>query len=811
MFSRTVSIQQSAPRDASENVILSNAKLSQIQRRNVMVFRGKKKKYLEFVSLISGSDFFDANWYYEKYPDVRASKMDPALHYYLYGAGEGRDPSANFSTSTYLRDHPSLIGTGENPIVHYELRKNGLDPSSLKTTDLNRAERKVPGILHQVWLSGDAVPPPLSLSLKTFLRLHPDFEVKKWNIDSLEGDETPFFRDSLREKKWAFATDYIRLKALYEHGGVYADGDVAFYRPIYRYMQFESVLCWENYFAIGPHFMMAAPQNAIIGRILDVYRSRNFYENEQLNLTPIPVIVTWLLTTEFGLRLDGSRQILDGANLVEAENIFTTNFNDDKCVAEHMYYGGWVPEHNASYKDGLIDMANNWAKENNALKLELRRKKLTTPSDEWSHYFLRNAEVAFPAMREISGLEQFKYLQKLALSGAPIAQKRVVDAVGIANPLNAISSWHLKPKSVHVPSPPVTRESVEFPSRLTKVIKQASHKVSVVVPIYNVEKYLVKCLKSIQAQDHHHIEVILVNDGSTDNSGKIAKAITEVDTRFKLLEKPNGGLGDARNFAIKHLDSDLVTFVDSDDFLDAHHISLLESSFRQGHDLAICDFKVTAPDGRLIETRELGKFWGEPDPVAQALVSNYECYAWNKMYLTDTFTGNDAARYSLGWFEDFAITPALVGSAKNIGFVGAATYNYVQRPDSILSNSRRNVERNIEVFAALEMLGRHKERVPKKYWDLYFDWMAPKHYFYWRIAALLREKSHGARVAYCDLFADQLNNQVPNWDKTAYILHFIENASSPHDAMRRKRLVEAFKSNDLAFYGLVSEPAEYGL
>lgn len=777
-----------------------------------MVFRGKKKQYFEFVSIIKSSDFFDAHWYYEKYPDVRASKMDPALHYYLYGARERRDPSANFSTSMYLKDYPSLIGTGENPIVHYELIKNGLKPSYLDSPmSVNGADRKIPKILHHVWLSDDAVPAPLSLNVRTFLKLHPDFEVKKWNIDSLEGDETPFLRDALREKKWAFATDYIRLKALYENGGVYADGDVALYRPLNQYMQFESVFCWENYFAIGPHFMMAAPRNAIIGRILDVYRSRKFYENEQLNLTPIPVIVTWLLTTEFGLRLDGSRQILDGVNLVETENVFTTNFNDGKCVAEHMYYGGWVPEHSTSYKDGLIDIANSWTKENSALKLQLRRKKRTNPLLEWSYYFLRNADIAFPAMKEIDGLENFKQLKKLALEGVSIGRQQVIEAVRAANPLNTISSWHLKPRSAPLAPESATREVVEFPSQLTKITKRNSHKVSVVVPIYNVEKYLVKSLKSIQAQDHSHIEVILVDDGSTDNSGKIAKAITEVDTRFKLLEKQNGGLGDARNFAIKHLDSDLVTFVDSDDFLDANHISLLEAAFRQGHDLAICDFKVTASDGRLIEIRELSKFWGEPDPITQALVSNYECYAWNKMYLTDTFTDNDLARYSLGWFEDLALTPALIGSAKNIGFVGAATYNYVQRPDSILSTARKNVERNIEVFAALEMLGRHKERVPKKYWDLYVNWMAPKHYFYWRVAALLREKSHGARVAYCDLFANELNNQVPSWDTTEYIMHFIENASTPHEAMRRKNLIDAFKANDLSFYGLVNDPAEYGL
>lgn len=773
-----------------------------------MVFRGKKKRYSE---IISNSDFFDADWYNETYPDVRASKMDPALHYYLYGAREQRDPSGKFSTSLYIKDNPSLIGTGENPIVHFERNKNvsAADPQD-DFPGVDGSKDKIPKILHHVWLSDDPVPAPLSLNARTFLKLHPDFEVKKWNIASLEGDETPFFRDALREKKWAFATDYIRLKALYEDGGVYADGDVALYRPLDRYRQFESVFCWENYFAIGPHFMMAAPRNEVVGRILDIYRSRKFYENDQLNLTPIPVIVTWILTTEYGLRLDGSRQILDGVNLVETENVFTTNFNDGRCVAEHMYYGGWVPEHSTSYKDGLIDTANRWMRENTAEKIE-RQRKATNPLSEWSYYFLRNAETAFPAMGEIDGLEDFKRLKELALSGGSIGQKQVIEAVKNANPLYSISKWHLKPKAPPTLPSKKADELTEFLPQITRIIKRNSHKVSVVVPIYNVEKYLVKCLKSIQSQDYREMEIILVDDGSTDNSGKIAQAMTEADTRFKLLRKENGGLGDARNFAIEHLKSDLVTFVDSDDFLTDNHISLLEAEFCQGHDLAICDFKVTTPDGRLIETRELSKFWGEPDAISQALVSNYECYAWNKMYPTESFTDNDMARYSLGWFEDLALTPALIGSAKSIGFVGAATYNYVQRPDSILSTARKKVERNIEVFTALQMLERHKDRVPSKYWDLYANWMAPKHYFYWRVAALLREKSHGARVAYCDLFASKLNEQVPGWNKTEYITHFVKEAATPHQAMRRKNLIDAFTSNDLAFYGLVTDPSEYGL
>lgn len=114
--------------------------------------------------------------------------------------------------------------------------------------------------------------------------------------------------------------------------------------------------------------------------------------------------------------------------------------------------------------------------------------------------------------------------------------------------------------------------------------------VSIVVPIYNVEKYLWRCLQSISDQDEHHIEVIMVNDGSTDRSKEIADGFAKRDDRFYLLDKENGGLSSARNFGLRSTKGEYVCFVDSDDFLFPNYVSALKRGMSSDDDIVIADY-----------------------------------------------------------------------------------------------------------------------------------------------------------------------------------------------------------------------------
>ena len=110
--------------------------------------------------------------------------------------------------------------------------------------------------------------------------------------------------------------------------------------------------------------------------------------------------------------------------------------------------------------------------------------------------------------------------------------------------------------------------------------------ISVIVPIYNVEKYLSRALDSILAQTYHNWEAILVDDGSTDKSGSIADEYAQKDERFKVIHKENGGLSDARNVGMEHVTGEYLLFLDSDDFLHPQLMELcIQAAQRDSSDL----------------------------------------------------------------------------------------------------------------------------------------------------------------------------------------------------------------------------------
>ena len=99
--------------------------------------------------------------------------------------------------------------------------------------------------------------------------------------------------------------------------------------------------------------------------------------------------------------------------------------------------------------------------------------------------------------------------------------------------------------------------------------------VTVVVPVYNVEKYLKKCLDSLLSQTYHNIEIIVVNDGTTDKSLDIAKEVNSIDERVKIISQENQGLSEARNTGIRNAKGEYICFVDSDDFVHKDYVKLL--------------------------------------------------------------------------------------------------------------------------------------------------------------------------------------------------------------------------------------------
>ena len=107
--------------------------------------------------------------------------------------------------------------------------------------------------------------------------------------------------------------------------------------------------------------------------------------------------------------------------------------------------------------------------------------------------------------------------------------------------------------------------------------------ISIIVPVYNVEDYLEDCVHSLELQTYKNIEIILVDDGSPDRSGKICDKLALKDARIKVIHKKNGGLSDARNEGLEHSNGEYIAFVDSDDIVEPNFIKVLYSLITQGN------------------------------------------------------------------------------------------------------------------------------------------------------------------------------------------------------------------------------------
>ncbi len=231
--------------------------------------------------------------------------------------------------------------------------------------------------------------------------------------------------------------------------------------------------------------------------------------------------------------------------------------------------------------------------------------------------------------------------------------------------------------------------------------------ISVIAPVYNVENYIDKCVTSIVNQTYNNLEIILVDDGSTDSSGNKCDEWMRKDSRVVVVHKKNGGLSSARNLGIDVAKGEYLVFVDSDDVIHKEMISVLKKAvdFNKS-DMAYCDLKIVNEDESIKEgnvakditylnysTSEFIKDWYDENEVIHTV-------AWNKIYKKDLFS---KIRYPEGKLhEDEFTTYKVALLAKRITYVNEQLYFYMQRGNSI--TGKLNVKR-------LDVLEAFKERI----------------------------------------------------------------------------------------------------
>ncbi len=255
-------------------------------------------------------------------------------------------------------------------------------------------------------------------------------------------------------------------------------------------------------------------------------------------------------------------------------------------------------------------------------------------------------------------------------------------------------------------------------------------KISVIVPIYNAEKYLEKCIESIMSQTYKDIELILVNDGSTDNSEKIInKYVNSKDINVIYVKKENGGLSDARNFGLKYATGDYYAFIDSDDYIEKKTFEEMSKYMEEKYDMIKMKIKKVNEEGKVLEENFSPTFTNKTGEEAFDILcwqDKMTEVAWGYIYRAK-FWKDNKFEYAKGLYhEDFGLTPLIMLNAKKVASTNIYGYNYVQTANSMVRDNKekafirakdllKHYDNMIKVINDYDITKKSKENIKQYY------------------------------------------------------------------------------------------------
>lgn len=226
-------------------------------------------------------------------------------------------------------------------------------------------------------------------------------------------------------------------------------------------------------------------------------------------------------------------------------------------------------------------------------------------------------------------------------------------------------------------------------------------KVSIIIPVYNVQRYLPQCLDSVLRQSYVNWETILVDDGSTDASGRICDDYARRDPRFKVVHQANAGAANAKNTGLDHVSGDYVTFLDSDDWVEPDWLeTLVKTAKEQQAHVVECDFrKEYVGRSEIVNEWEAASFTAE-SYLAQYL-SNWTCSLfWNKLYRAELLKDIRFRRERRCIDDEFFTYKAVSGAGK-IARIDKVLYHYRQRASSAVFSVKNQLQKTDDVHEVL--------------------------------------------------------------------------------------------------------------
>lgn len=481
--------------------------------------------------------------------------------------------------------------------------------------------KEIPKRIFYVWGVNEPKRDEVVKCINSWKKHLPDYEIVEINDDSKlyfnfqeELKSNEWFRTVYDHKMWAYVADYIRIKTIYENGGIYFDTDVSVVQnmdkflkePAFVGMQLSSLEGSGDY--VEPAIYGAQKNNLLIGKIMEFYNEKIWQEP----IYTMPQIFNYYL---------------------KEYNIFPFPEKRNQKIIKTKDITIYPEKYFIPYRYG-----ENYT--------EKCKRKETHTIHWWGGSWVKPEVLTFLKNKH----KNFKYMKKT--------------------------------------------------------------KISVIIPVYNVEDYLAECLDSVIEQTLYPIEIICVNDGSTDNSAEILKEYVQKDSRIKVLYQENKGLGAARNYGVKNANSDYLFFLDSDDWLERDCLEKLYNKIVEKKS-DICIYGLKKYDektkkniqddyfGLSMYNDAIFKNCTYKD-IKSAIFKRFGAVL--KLYSKNFFINNNIFFDEGVLFEDvFSHVKSLI-NAKNIAFLNERLYIYrVNRDNSIMFSSKES-EKIFDVFEYLQKI-----------------------------------------------------------------------------------------------------------
>lgn len=314
-------------------------------------------------------------------------------------------------------------------------------------------------------------------------------------------------------------------------------------------------------------------------------------------------------------------------------------------------------------------------------------------------------------------------------------------------------------------------------------------KLSIIVPVYGVEKYIDKCLNSLVKQSLKEIEIIVVNDGTKDNSQKIIdKYVKKYPDKIKSYIKENGGQGSARNYGLKKATGEYIGYVDSDDFVEKDMYKKLYNKAKENnYDIVVCGNYNVSED---YQNKNIDAFINNYNTDLENIFFG-KMAVWNKIYKRDILIKNKLEFKEKVWYEDLAFTLKAIMNSNTFAFIDEPLYDYLIREGSTMNNS--NVKRNLEILEAFNDILSYIQHNKKEEYFSKIEFLAIDHIYISAIVRVLKaEADDKVKRETINKLLDYMNKKFPNYKNNKYI----------NTLSKNRKII--YKLINIKMYGLIN-------